>query len=267
VADGFYESRSLNVEVYAERSAEWNEGILAGDSEFYVDLARQCGTSVLDVGCGQGRTLLPLVRAGFYVTGLDLSEPMLEFAARCLAQEREDVRDRGRLLHADMRDFDAGRQFDLAIIAFRSFQMLLTPEDEQACLDAIHRHLRPGGTLVVTLFDPLHHLLLPGNVGVGAGTRTVRHPATGNEVHIEVLDRTNDPVRQVYEERWRFSELAADGSLLRSEEEMLRMRWIYRMEMQYLLERQGFEVVAEYSDYRRSPRAYGKEQIWVARAV
>jgi hypothetical protein len=144
--------------------------------------------------------------------------------------------------------------------------MLLTPEDEQACLRTIRRHLRPRGTLVVTLFDPLHHLLVPGNVGVRAEPRTLRHPSTGHEVRIEVIERANDPVRQVYQERWRFSELAADGTPIRVEEEMLRMRWIYRMEMRYLLEREGFDVVAEYSDYHRSPPVYGKEQIWVAAA-
>jgi hypothetical protein len=38
-----------------------------------------------------------------------------------------------------------------------------------------------------------------------------------------------------------------------------------RQETAYLLELSGFEIVAEYSDYNRSPPAYGKEQIWIAR--
>ncbi len=43
------------------------------------------------------------------------------------------------------------------------------------------------------------------------------------------------------------------------------MSWIYRREMRYLFELTGFEVLAEYSDFAKSPPAYGKEQIWVAR--
>jgi hypothetical protein len=37
--------------------------------------------------------------------------------------------------------------------------------------------------------------------------------------------------------------------------------------MRYLLELCGFEVEAEYSDYAGSPPAYGREQVYVARAV
>ena len=37
------------------------------------------------------------------------------------------------------------------------------------------------------------------------------------------------------------------------------------VEMRYLFELTGFEVVAEYSDLFRSPPAYGKEQLWVLR--
>ena len=48
---------------------------------------------------------------------------------------------------------------------------------------------------------------------------------------------------------------------------MLTLRWTHRQEMRYLFELTGFEVEAEYSDFHRSPPAYGREQIWLARAV
>jgi hypothetical protein len=41
------------------------------------------------------------------------------------------------------------------------------------------------------------------------------------------------------------------------------LRWATRQEMRYLFELTGFEVVAEYSDFFRSPPAYGNEQVWV----
>ena len=66
-------------------------------------------------------------------------------------------------------------------------------------------------------------------------------------------------------EVWEFTELEDGGDALRSEQETLRMRWTYRFEMRYLLEVAGFDVVAEYSDFRGSPPQYGAEQVWVAR--
>ena len=38
----------------------------------------QPGASILDVGCGTGRHSIELAKRGFNVTGLDLSEKMLE---------------------------------------------------------------------------------------------------------------------------------------------------------------------------------------------
>jgi len=48
---------------------------------------------------------------------------------------------------------------------------------------------------------------------------------------------------------------------------VLRLRWTYRYEMRHLLELTGFEVEAEFSRFDRSPSVYGREQIWVSRAL
>jgi len=45
--------------------------------------------------------------------------------------------------------------------------------------------------------------------------------------------------------------------------EELKLRWTYRHELHHLLELSGFQVLAEYSDFRRSEPAYGKELIVV----
>src|ERR1044071_1499922 len=48
--------------------------------EFYLGLARQIAKGrgpILDVACGTGRVMLPLLKAGFEVHGLDLFPSML----------------------------------------------------------------------------------------------------------------------------------------------------------------------------------------------
>jgi hypothetical protein len=80
-----------------------------------------------------------------------------------------------------------------------------------------------------------------------------------------VLHRTTEPLRQVMTELWEFVELDDSGSVLRRDLETLHLRWTYRFEMRYLLEICGFEVEAEFSDFRGSPPAYSAEQVWVAR--
>src|SRR5436853_372233 len=47
------------------------------DGPFYVDLAQRIGGPVLEIGCGTGRVLLPIARAGTTIHGVDSSLPML----------------------------------------------------------------------------------------------------------------------------------------------------------------------------------------------
>src|SRR6202158_5819594 len=95
-----------------------------GDLPLYLELARLQGGRVLEVACGSGRVLVPLVRSGFDVVGVDTSPHMLDLAQAKLAAE-PDLAGRARLVHADMRDFDLTEQnFDLAVMAVKSFAYL-----------------------------------------------------------------------------------------------------------------------------------------------
>lgn len=264
MTERFYSRRSLNVEIYARRTAQL--AAVAGDSDFYIELALGAPGPTLELGCGTGRLLAPLARAGIDVTGLDRSRAMLAEARRGLKRESQSVRAAVKLVSGDMTSFGLDRSdFGLVVIAFRSFMMLETPEQQRACLECVHRHLTPGGLLAIDLFDPVLERMVPGKAsGKWESYGQVIHPESWNVVRLEASGRSNDPLSQVFEETWRFTELGPDGPV-RVEEEVLRMRWTYRYEMRYLLELSGFEVVSEYSDYKKSPPAYGKEQIWVAR--
>ena len=41
------------------------------------------GSQILDLGCGAGRTTIPLHQSGYEVTAVDLSRPMVDQASRC----------------------------------------------------------------------------------------------------------------------------------------------------------------------------------------
>jgi len=52
------------------------------DVAFYRDAAREFGDPILELGCGTGRITMALAEAGKRITGLDLSERMLERAVK-----------------------------------------------------------------------------------------------------------------------------------------------------------------------------------------
>ncbi len=242
----------------------YGNGVLDGDVEFFIDCARRFKGPILELGAGTGRITIPLANAGFDVCALDLSKAMLDLAAVKIA-ERPGIRDRVQLIEADMRGFDLDRKFSQAIIPARSFQHIMTVEDQRATLRTLHRHLEPGGHLVIDLFDPIYELLIDEHLAAPL-TEDAHDPTTGGKVRRTVIQRRNDLLRQTIDETLRFEQYDAAGNLVATEEMTWRLRWIFRQEMIYLLELSGFEVVAEYSDFEMSPPSYGQEQIWVAQA-
>ncbi len=124
------------------------------DIGFWQALAADANGPVLELGCGTGRVLLPLARAGLEITGLDFSAAMLARCRARLGAEPPEVRGRVRLVEADMTSFDLGRRFAAITCPFGGFQQLRTVEQQLACLDRCREHLLPGGTLVLDLPNP-----------------------------------------------------------------------------------------------------------------
>ena len=50
-----------------------------GDLPFWNKLANEMGDPILELGCGTGRLLLPLIQAGHEVVGIDKSYPALDY--------------------------------------------------------------------------------------------------------------------------------------------------------------------------------------------
>lgn len=261
----FYSRDSLNVESY-DAQAEAVQSLLAGDIEFYINQAHRSGGPVLDLGGGTGRVAWPLAEAGFDVTSLDASTAMLARSERKREIASPAAQARVDLVRGNLRDFELPTRFGLAIAPGRAFQGLLARDDQRSALATLHRHLRPGGVVILQLFDPLLDACaafegVPSNSDRG----TVVLPGSGHRVTRRVLHRTTDPLRQLLTEVWEFAELDDAGNVLRREEETLRMRWTYRFEMRYLLELSGFEDATEHSDFHGNPPRYAAEQVWVAR--
>ncbi|PTY04128.1 hypothetical protein DB346_04880 [Verrucomicrobia bacterium LW23] len=274
----FYERPSLHTEIYDHQTSL---GFASShqDAAFYarlavesVDAARQActeNTGVLEVACGTGRVLFTMADAlqhtDAQIHGLDASRAMLQMAQTRREGLPPALRDRIHLHLGDMADFNLGTKFAFICVPFRSFQMMWSAAVQEQCMLCLRRHLVPGGRLVINLFDPRHDMLLPGKSRETVLIREMKHPRTGHLVVVEVLERENDPLLQLFQEQWRFTEKDAAGNVLRQETETVRLRWTFRYEMRRLAVASGFHVEAEYSDFEGSAPAYAKEQVWVLR--
>jgi SAM-dependent methyltransferase len=127
----------------------------AAQLNYYLNLARQCAGTVLELACGTGQLIVPVASAGLAATGLDLSAKMLSAAKRRAAAAGTKV----RLLAADMRDFDLGRRFSLIFVARNSLLHLSDQDEFRAFFCSVRRHLEPDGILAFDIFSPSLQLL------------------------------------------------------------------------------------------------------------
>lgn len=236
------------------------------DVAFFVEAARQSGGPVLEVGCGTGRVLIPTAIAGLSITGLDLSPHMLAVCQARLEQQPEAVRQRARLVQADMRQFDLGQRFRLVTLPFRPFQHLVSVEDQLACLQTLHRHLEPGGLLILDLFNPSLPALAADNLGQEQGDEPEFTMPDGRRVLRRFQTLRRDLFSQVNDVELIYHITYPDG---RTERQVhaFPMRFLFRYEAEHLLARAGFAVQALYADYDKSSfgSKYPGELIFVAR--
>ena len=221
------------------------------DVDFYVEEARFADGKILELGCGTGRVLIPVARAGGEITGIDSSARMLAQCRARLDDEPTDVRDRVTLVKADMRALDLEIRFSLVMIPFRPLQHLVAVSDQIATLQAIHRHLEPGGRLVFDVFNPNIRYLVEDRTREREDTAEVVLPdnrsfrRTGRITAVHVDDQYSE-VELIYYVR------GADGSTQRLVHGFL-MRWYWRYELVHLLARCNFRVRAVFGDFNRSP--------------
>ncbi len=99
----------------------------------------RAGARVLDAGCGNGKMLVPLVRAGFNAMGVDISRgALLAMADR-------------RTVQGDVRNLPFKDDTFDGVVCYDVLQHLLDVERNAAVLE-IRRVLAPGGLFFLQVF-------------------------------------------------------------------------------------------------------------------
>jgi SAM-dependent methyltransferase len=226
------------------------------DVSFYVAEAKTARGAVLEIGCGTGRILLPIARAGCAITGVDGSEQMLARCRAKVAAEPATVRSRVTLRRGDMRDLDLGATFPLIVAPFRVVQHLTTIDDQLRFLTAVARHLAPQGRFIFDVFNPRFDMLVSAD-------------------GVEREDTPEQPLpdgrtfRRAYRiARVRWVEQVSESELIYYVDgkrfvQAFEMRWFLAAELRHLLARAGFRVRDMYGDFARGPVVDGCPEIIV----
>jgi SAM-dependent methyltransferase len=263
-----------------EQPQTWHYGLVArwwaefngpdpDELAFYRSIIERDGEPALDLACGAGRLLVPLMSAGLDIDGCDISADMLAFC-------REEAARQGlspRLYHQAMHALDLPRNYRTIYIC-DSFGLGGRRDQDAAALRRCYDLLAPGGTLVFSHYLPNddperwsywlpeQRQRLPEAWSAG-GTR--RRTSSGDEIGLRARLVDLDPIeqRQTLEMR---AELWREGRLVEREDRLLQENLYFRNEILLLLANAGFADVSVRAGYSaKEPAADDTMLVFIAR--
>ncbi len=146
-------------ENYAEtyETEDFTKGTLGEVDFIEKEINFDKSTNILDIGCGTGRHSIELAKRGYQVTGIDLSESMLERAKEKAEESKVDV----TFIKADARYLQFEKEFDLTLIICEGgFPLMETDEMNFMILQSAAKSLKDRGKLILTTLNglfPLFH--------------------------------------------------------------------------------------------------------------
>ncbi len=228
------------------------------DIPLFLNFAQRTGSPVLEVGCGTGRVLVPLAEAGFHVTGIDV-------AAGMLARARARVQASGRghhvhLVQADVCHLPLTAAYALIFMAANTFLHHASPEEQRHVLTVLGKRLRPGGLLILDVFNPDLRMLLEADGRVEL-VKTWQEPHTGATV-LKFQRVVVSPSAQVLDILYIYDRCYPDGRVERTLAP-LRLRYLWPQEAKMLVEAVGLQVEALYGSYDLDPISDDAERLIV----
>jgi SAM-dependent methyltransferase len=262
-----------------EKPQIWHYGLVTRDwGEFYTDGGKEAACfkeiiqrsvqPALDLGCGSGRLLVPLLKANIDVDGCDYSADML-----AVCQERLDKEGlTTRLFNQPMHGLDLPRRY-MTIFACGVIGLGGSKRLTRLAMQRVHEHLRPGGTFAFDFQAPWNDVpywkgWLPEN------RRTLpldwfepqrSRMSNGDELETSVQIFSQDPLTEISVHKFRLR-LWRNGKMIQEEIHSMKTECYNRSELLLMLELAGFADVQIFGDYSAEPATMDHENlVFVAR--
>jgi GNAT superfamily N-acetyltransferase/SAM-dependent methyltransferase len=229
----------------AEQNRLWNADVAQrydtpGDGMFAADVLEPTverlagladGGRALEFAIGTGRVAVPLSEYGVPVSGIELSDAMLEQLRTKADAETIPV------VTGDMATARVPGEFTLVYLVYNTISNLLTQEEQVECFRNAARHLSPGGRFVIELWVPELRRLPPGI----PATVGIADPGY-------ILLDTYDVLKQhVVSHHFHFGE-GTEARLGRTPH-----RYIWPAELDLMAQLAGFTLESRHADWTNNP--------------
>ena len=195
--------------------------------EFLAELA--AAGPALEFGVGTGRVAIPLARRGMQVSGIELSQAMVDELQRQGAPAVE-------VIVGDFATASIDRRFTLVYLLRNTITNLTSQDEQVAAFANAAAHLEPGGCFVIENYIPKIQHLPPGE------TRHV-FVATADHVGVEEYDLAAQIA--VSRHWWLF-----DGELKTFASPH---RYVWPSELDLMAKMAGMTLRERWTDWHRAP--------------
>lgn len=196
------------LKIYAHRT---DEAAQLEVNQIVKVLDMQAGHHVLDLCCGNGRHSRQLAQLGFHVTGIDLSDVLLQDAQK--GNNEHHI----RYIQSDVRHIPFEAEFDVVLNLFTSFGYFEESGENQKVFQSIHRALKDGGQFLIDFLNPQYikdHLVPSSERKVGdlliKETRRIDDSTVSKQIEVIEGQKT-----RVYEENVQLFEYPEMENMLR----------------------------------------------------
>lgn len=215
---------------------------LAGDIEFYQAELLKSDGKVLEAGVGTGRLLIPFLKAGIDIVGVDISPQMLSVCRQNGAEHGVDT----VLYEQDLEALDLPYEFTHIIMPTGSFGLLPGRKTALKVLTLFKEHLKENGTIIIDLELPIE--FIPGTSSVHSFPLSPNTGILFTETRVEVDWIEQKTVSLHRYEKWK------QGALTKTELSQFTLHWYGLSEFESMLKDVGFRNIEIIFDYGTSTK-------------
>jgi len=187
--------------------------------------------AILDLGCGTGGHSLILAEKGHEITGVDISEEMLEIAEAKAKNRGINI----KFIRGDLRDINIGKKFDAVISMFAVISYQITNEDLISAFKAALRHLKRNGLFIFDVwFGPAILTQKP--------SERFKVIKKDNERIIRFATPILDILNHTVEVKYKVIRLSKD-KVLDETDEVHTVRFLFPQEIKFISNMIGFKIL------------------------
>lgn len=213
------------------------------DFPFMLEWAQKQKGTIVDLACGTGRITIPLAEHGFNMIGIDIHEGMLNRAKEKTSNTNLPI----QWVQQNCMELSLDLLSPFIYMTGNSFQHFLTNEAQNMLLRSVHSHLEDDGIFIFNTRFPLMKELMEN--GETAHTYIDKRDRKVTEYEKDIYNPLTQilistSIREIHNK---------NGELTTVEKDSISLRYVFPMEMERMLDQNGFEIVHLYRSWEKAP--------------